>query len=206
MAHIPDGILALPVVAVGAVAAAACVASGLRGLDERRIPQVAILAAAFFVGSLIVIPVGPSSVHPLLAALMGLTIGAHAFPAILVGIMLQAALFGFGGLTTLGVNTVNIALPGVVLGLLLSPTVARAAPAGAAWLAGSCAALSVAGTAGLVALCLVLSGSEYVPSAKILVATYVPLMLGEGIITAFAVAFLKRVRPDFLAGRTLVSG
>jgi len=203
VAHIPDGLLSAPVLLGEGAIAVACVAVALRRLDDSRIPQVAILAAMFFVVSLLAIPIGPSSVHLLLSALMGLTIGLATFPAVMVGLVLQSLLFGFGGLTTLGVNTLNIALPGVICGWLFLPIIRRLPPGRGAVAGFVCAALSVAGTAGGVALALALSSSDFVPSAKVLVAAYVPLIIGEGLITAFAVAFLKRVRPETFAGRTL---
>ncbi len=203
MAHIPDGLLSVPVLAGGGVGAAVAVGIAMNRLEEARIPEVAILAAMFFVVSLFAIPVGPSSVHLLLSGLMGLTIGLATFPAVLVGLLLQSLLFGFGGLTALGVNTLNIALPGVVFGWLFLPLVRRLAPVPAAVAAFTCAALSVAGTGAGVALALALSSSDYVPAAKVIGATYLPLMLGEGAITAFAVLFLKRVRPETLGGATV---
>ncbi|WP_334174327.1 cobalt transporter CbiM [Pseudoxanthobacter sp.] len=199
MAHIPDGVLSAPVLIAGGVVALAGVGLGLRRLDDRLIPRAGILAAALFVGSLISVPVGPSSVHVLLSGLMGIMLGVAAFPAVLVMLLLQALLFGFGGLTTLGVNTVNIALPGVVCALLLGPAIRGTRHAATrAVLAGLAGALSVAGTGGLVALSLFLSSSEYTPVASILIATYVPLMIGEAFITAAIVAFLARVQPDAL--------
>lgn len=200
MAHIPDGVLSAPVLIGGWAIAGTAVAVSLRRLDDRTIPRAAILSATFFVASLIAVPVGPSSVHLLLAGLMGLTIGILAMPAVMVGLLLQALLFGFGGLTTLGINTVNIALPGVLCGALLAPLVARATPARAALLGGLCGALSVALTGLGVAAALALSASAYGPSAKIVLVTYLPLMVGEGLITGFAVSFLKRVKPEILAG------
>lgn len=198
MAHIPDGVLSAPVLAGGGLIAAAGLTVALRRLDERTIPRTAILAAMFFTCSLVAVPVGPSSVHLLLSGLMGLVLGILTIPAVMIGLILQAVLFGFGGLTTLGVNTVNIAAPGVIFGALFSPWVTRASAAQAAVLAGLCAALCVAATGGGVALALALSSSEFVPSAKIILITYVPLMIGETLITGFAVAFLKRVKPDAL--------
>ena len=129
MAHIPDGILSAPVLIGGALLAAAGVAWGLRRLDDRAIPRAAVLSAALFAGSLVAIPVGPSSVHLLLSGLMGIMLGAAAFPAVAVALLLQALLFGFGGLTTLGVNVFNIAMPGVLLGLALGPTIRTTASA-----------------------------------------------------------------------------
>ncbi|PTW62810.1 cobalt/nickel transport system permease protein [Breoghania corrubedonensis] len=199
MAHIPDGILSAPVLIGGAIIAAGGVGLGLKRLDDRAIPRAGILAAAFFAGSLIAVPVGPSSVHLLLSGLMGILLGFGTFPAMAVALLLQALLFGFGGLTTLGVNIVNIALPGVVLGLVLGPTIRSTASAGLRLgLAATVGALSVLGTGGLVALSLALSSPDYAPVASVLLATYVPLAIGEAFITAVAVSFLARVSPDAL--------
>lgn len=200
MAHIPDGLLSLPVLAGGWVATGGLAAWSLRRLREETIPTTAVMAAVFFSVSLVAVPVGPSSVHLLLAGLMGLMIGPLTVPAVMVGLALQALMFGFGGLLSLGVNTLNIALPGVVAGLLLGPLVGRAAPARAAVLAALGAALAVLATGGGVALALALSSPDYLPSARVLLLTYMPLMAAEALITGFAVHFLKRVRPEALAG------
>jgi cobalt/nickel transport system permease protein len=199
LAHIPDGVLSWPVLSGGGVLAAAGVALALRNLDEQTIPRTAVLSAVFFAGSLVAVPVGPSSVHLLFSGLMGLMLGTLAIPAVLIALVLQAALFGFGGLTTLGINTVNIAFPGVLLGAFFLPAVRTASPSRAGVLAALCAALCVAATGGCIAASLYLSSSDYAPSAKIVLATYAPLMIGEAVITGFAVAFLKRARPEALA-------
>lgn len=200
MAHIPDGILSVSVLVGGGVLAAGGVALALRRLDDRMIPRTAVLSAAFFAGSLIAVPVGPSSVHLLLSGLMGIMLGTGAFLAVLVALLLQALLFGFGGLTTLGVNTVTIALPGVLFGMAFGPAIRSASsPAIRAVLAGAVGALSVLGTGGLVALSIGLSSPDYTLVASILVATYLPLAVGEACVTAAVVAFLARVQPDALA-------
>lgn len=199
MAHIPDGVLTLPVLAGGAALTAAGLAWSMRGLDERTIPRTAVLSALFFAGSLVAVPVGPSSVHLLFSGLMGILLGLLTIPAVLVALILQAVMFGFGGLTTLGVNTVDIAGPGVIAGALLGPYVRSAAPARAGIVAALCGALAVAGTGASVALALVLSSSDYAPSARLVMATYLPLMAGEAVITGVAVAFLKRAKPEALA-------
>ncbi|MFC7555639.1 cobalt transporter CbiM [Pseudoroseomonas wenyumeiae] len=199
MAHIPDGILSAPVLIGGGVVAAAGVALGLKRLDDRLIPRTAILAAALFAGSLIAVPVGPSSVHLLLSGLMGIMLGTAVFPAVLVALLLQALLFGFGGLTTLGVNTVNIALPGLLAGMALGPSIRSTGSPGLRLLAGALAGLlPVIGTGVLVALALWLSSGDYTPVASVMAVTYLPLAIGEAFVTAAAVAFLARVQPDVM--------
>ncbi len=121
MAHIPDGVLSAPVLIAGAVATIAAVSFATRRLDYDRIPQAAVLAAAFFVASLVSVPVGASSVHLILNGLMGILLGWTAVPAILMALLLQAVFFGYGGLMVLGVNAFNIALPALLCGLVLAP-------------------------------------------------------------------------------------
>ncbi|MDJ0933290.1 MAG: cobalt transporter CbiM [Breoghania sp.] len=164
MAHIPDGILSAPVLIGGAVIAVGGVGLGLRRLDDRTLPRAGILAAAFFAGSLIVVPVGPSSVHLLLSGLMGILLGFATFPALAVALLLQAFLFGFGGLTSLDVNIVDMALPGVVLAMIFGPTIrnttSQQVRMGLSALVG---ALAVLGTDGCVALALTLSSPDLYP-------------------------------------------
>lgn len=199
MAHIPDGILTLPVLVGGAAVAATGVGLALRRIDDRAIPRIAILSAVFFAASLVSIPVGPSSVHLLLAGLMGIILGPGVFLAVLVALILQAVLFGFGGLTTLGVNTVNIALPGALAGLVLGPFIRRASsPLRAGALAAVGAAFCTFATGGLVALSLWLASSDFTPVARILLLTYLPLAIAEAAVTATVIAFLARVQPQAL--------
>lgn len=200
MAHIPDGILSAPVLIGGAVLAVGGVAWSLHHLDDRAIPRTAILSAAFFAGSLVAIPAGPSSVHLLFGGLMGIMLGPATFAAVTVALLLQALLFGFGGLTTLGVNVVNIAAPAVLSGLAFGHIVrTTTSPARRAGLAAAAGALSVLGTGGLVALSLALSSSDYAPAASILIATYLPLAAAEAFVTAVVVGFLARVHPEALS-------
>ena len=63
------------------------------------------MTAAFFVASLIHVSIGPTSVHLLLNGLLGVIVGRRAPLAVLLGLTLQAVLFGHGGFTTIGVNT-----------------------------------------------------------------------------------------------------
>lgn len=197
--HIVDGALSNPVVIAGAVAAAGGLAMGLRALSLERIPAAGVLSASFFVASLIHVPIGPSSVHLILNGLAGMILGWAAFPALFVGLLLQAVFFGFGGLTVLGINAVNIALPAVVAWMLFGRMAARGTPlTGALW-AGIGGAFAIAATTGMVAVSLALSGDAFIAAAKLVFLAHIPVMVIEGFLTGFAVLLVRKVKPDLFA-------
>ncbi len=194
--HIVDGALSNPVVIGGAVAAAGGIALGLKSLDLDRIPTAGVLSASFFVASLIHVPIGPSSVHLILNGLAGLLLGWAAFPALFVGLLLQAVFFGFGGLTVLGINTVNIALPAVLTWMIFGRLIAHGSPVqGAIW-GGVGGAFSIAATTAFVAVSLALSGDEFLPAAKLVFFAHIPVMAIEAVLTGFAVLLARKVKPE----------
>jgi cobalt/nickel transport system permease protein len=194
--HIVDGALSNQVVIVGAVAAIAGVGYGLRALPMEKIPAAGVLAASFFVASLIYVPIGPSSVHLILNGLAGVILGWAAFPALFVGLVLQSVFFGFGGLTVLGINTFNIAMPAVLAGLLVRPFLARATPRTAAILGGFAGGLAIALTTLFVALSLALSGDEFIPAAKLVLISHIPVIIIEAVLTGAAVYLASQVMPE----------
>jgi cobalt/nickel transport system permease protein len=198
VAHIPDGVLGAPVLVTGAAVSAGLLAVGLRRLDYEALPQAAVLSAAFFVSSLITVPLGPSSVHLLLNGLMGVLLGWTAVPALFVALVLQAAFFGYGGVLVLGVNTMNMALPALACAVALRPLLPRAGRRGILFVGAAAGALGVLLTAALVAMSLGLSGEPFLPAAKAVLLLYVPLALLEALMTATVLSFLRRVAPEVL--------
>jgi cobalt/nickel transport system permease protein len=194
--HISEGVLSAPVLLAGAGAAVLGTAIGLKRVDYDRLMSVAILASAFFVATLVHVPLGPTSAHLVLNGLLGFMLGWAAFPAILVGLTLQAALFQYGGFTTLGVNTLNMALPAVACFHAFRPLIRnpRGRYAGG-FLCGSLAVL-LAGL--LTAAALTFSEEGFATAAKLVLAAHLPVAVIEGIVTAGSVAFLARVRPELL--------
>ena len=196
--HISEGVLSAPVLIAGAVLSAGGVAIGLRKMSYDKIPQVAVLSSAFFVASLIHVPIGPSSVHLVLNGLVGVLLGWMAFPSILVALALQALLFQFGGFTSLGVNTFNMAAPAVIAYYLFNFSI-RKANHFISMLAGFGAGMIGVGLGALlVAIALVTTGESFLNVAKILVVAHLPVMVIEGIVTSFCVVFLKKVKPEIL--------
>jgi cobalt/nickel transport system permease protein len=199
MAHIPDGVLSVPAVITGAVVSVGLLALSLRRLDDDRIPQAAVLSAAFFVSSLITVPIGPSSVHLLLNGLMGLLLGWMAVPAILVALILQAAFLGYGGLTALGVNAMNMMLPALLCAVAVRPLLKHPTPRRSWWAGAAAGALGVLASGVLVAGTLALSGEAFRPAAQVVALTFAPLALAEAVISGVVVGFLQRVEPELLA-------
>ena len=194
--HIVDGALSAPVVVGGAILCAGGIGVGLKTLTIEKIPAAGVLSAAFFVASLIHMSIGPSSVHLIMNGLAGLVLGWTAFPALFVALLLQAVFFGFGGITTLGVNTVDIALPAVMVYYLCRRGVGASSPrAAAAWgaLGGG---LAIALTTGGVAAALSLTGAEFLPAAKLVFFAHIPIMAIEAAVSGAAVLLVRRVKPE----------
>ena len=209
--HLPDGLLPPAVCAAGmATAAVACAASlaaiGRRPDPGRAVPEASIFTAAFFVASWIHVPVPPTSVHLVLNGLLGVALGAFAFPAILIGLFFQAVMFQHGGLTTLGVNATLIGVPALVVGGLFRSLGRawrrrRTTAAVAGFLAGAGGVVLAAAGASALLVFAVPEGLD--PSLRrtgllALVAGHLPLALVEGVFTALVVLFLRRVEPELL--------
>jgi len=195
--HIAEGVAPVSVAAGGAVLAAAGVVAGLRAMKDEQIPRAALMSAAIFVASLVIrLPLGASSVHPILNGLAGLVLGWAAVPAFLVCLFLQAVLFQFGGITTLGINTVTMGFPAVVCYYLFSRRIRRCSSRRGAFLQG-CAAGVTALILSFVlwATALILSGRPFAVIVKLALVPHIGLVLIEGLFTGFVVSFLARVYP-----------
>jgi cobalt/nickel transport system permease protein len=198
--HLVDGLIAPPVLAATSAIAAGGVAFGLKRLEPENLPRAALASGVFFVASLVHVPLGPSSVHLLMAGLAGVVLGWAACPALAVALVLQAVFFGFGGLTTLGVNLLVMAGPAVALGLAGRAALARFGDRVAVWVGGLVGGLSVILGATMAALVLAASGEAFRPLAQALVVAHLPVAAIEAAVTAAALSFLVRLRPAGVAG------
>jgi len=196
--HIPDGVLSPPVLAAGVIATALGTYAGLRKLDYEDVPRVGVIAAALFLASLMHVPLGPGSVHLVLNGIAGLLLGWSVFPAFLVALLLQLLLFGFGGLTSLGVNTFNMAAPGV-LAYLLFRNFLRTNGIWSFAFGAAGSAIGIVGSAVILFSTLLLSGSEFLQTARIVLLAHVPIVIIEGIVGGFCISYLRRVRPEMLS-------
>lgn len=196
--HITDGVLSLPVLGASVVGAIAVLAYSVKGTKAEEIPRISLLTGTFFVLSLIHIPLGPTSVHPLMAGLLGILLGRRAPVAIFLGLSLQFLLFQFGGLTTLGVNTLLVSLPALAAYRFyyifnnLSIFIRGSLSGG----------LGVLFVAVLLVITLSMSSDYFVgglfSAVNLIAASYIPLIFIELLFTGFAVQLLHRARPGYL--------
>lgn len=197
--HISEGVLNAQTLGIGALLTVAGLGIGLRKMDYEKLPEVAVLASVFFIASLVHVPIGPSAAHLILTGMCGMLLGWAAFPALFVGLALQSVLFGFGGITTLGVNTFNMAFPAVALGTLSRRFIRDSRPFvryTAEFVAGA-GAIMLSGI--LVALCLTLSlGQSIDIAARLIILAHIPVMIIEGLITVFIVEFVRKIRPEMI--------
>jgi len=196
--HISEGILSAPVLITGVALTATAVGYSLKKMEHKEVPKVAILSSVFFVASLIHVPVGPSSVHLILNGIIGVLLGWSAFPAILVALALQGVLFQFGGITTLGVNTFNMALPAIICFYLFNRGIKGENNFIVLILAFVCGFLAVLLSGVMVAAALVFTGEPFMQVAKLMLIAHLPIMILEGILTVFCIGFLRKVRPEIL--------
>ena len=196
--HISEGVLNAPILIGGAAAAVALTAIGLKKMRFERIMVVALLTSAFFIASLIHVPLGPGSIHLVLNGLLGIILGWACFPAIVTALILQALFFQYGGFTVLGVNTLIMALPALSSYYLVRPWL-RTAGKKRSLAAFSGGFLAILFSALLMAMFLVGSDKGFFDTAIIILATQFPLMIVEGCITMFAILFLAKVQPEFIA-------
>ena len=199
--HISDGVLSPQVWVSGYVITGALATYILaKKTDVSEIPKLSVITAAVFVASLIHIPVGPTSVHLVLSGLAGITLGLSAFPAILVALILQAFLFQHGGITTIGINTVNMGLPALAAyGVFLAVT--RTNIKGKYTIFGGLAGgIAIALGIALLSLCLLSTGEylEYV--VPYVVVAHLPVVAIEAIVVGAFAGFMARVRPQLLKG------
>jgi hypothetical protein len=113
-------------------------------------------------------------------------------------LLLEAVVFGTGGLLALGWNTINMV---VIMGLLGAGVYHALRGRGAnAWGAAFCSGW-IATEFGSLVTCLELAAAGTSPlefSLPAMMSTQAIVGVGEGLVTASAVAFLSRSRPDLM--------
>ena len=195
-----------------------------KGNIEERIPRIAVVTAALFVACLLKIPMPPSSLHLMLAGLAGILLGPLSFVCIFISLLLQAILFQFGGITVLGVNSLLMGVPALAGWLIFKALSKTKLPFAASGALTSVIAVTI--TTVLLGIIFYASGVDFgslgamlervsgIPILSTLsdmLAKYpamltffmiflmnIPLMIAEGIISAFMLQFIEKVSPEIL--------
>lgn len=198
--HISEGILSGGVLAIGWAGTIAGVSYGLKKTNPGKIIQTALISSAFFLASLVNIRIGPSSTHMTLLAPMGLILGHAVFPAVFTALLLQALLFGFGGILVLGANAFVMGsaslVTHIIFGRMIRESSGRYRVIVLSFMAGVLAVIIAAVIAGIF---LMITDSNFAGAVKILLTAHVPVAIVEGIVTSFLVMWLKRSAPEFLS-------
>lgn len=200
--HIADGILSAPVLAAGFGGTAILAAVTLRKMGHEEIPRISVMSALFFVVNLIHIPIGPTSIHFIMNGLVGVILGKRAFPAIMLGVILQAFLFGFGGVTVIGVNCVM--LGGGALIAYFIWQLRHRFPLGdrLEMIFGALAGATGIFVSGVIlALALFFTGEEFLATAGYALTAHVPALVIEAIVVGACASFLKKTKPELLSGQ-----
>jgi len=207
--HIPDGFIAPEMYLPAYGVAAGLWTYGLRrlqaGLGEETIPRLAVLTAFSFVVMMVMVPLpGGTSAHATGIALLAILFGVWtAFMAVSLVLLLQALLFGGGGVTALPVNALAMGMVGSMVAWytyrLLRPVNEGFAVVAAGWLSINVSALLVALVLGLQPV--IAHGEDGQPLffpfglSVTLPAVMLPhavIGIGEGVLTLLMWRFIRR--------------
>ena len=187
--HISEGVLSTGVIVGSSAILAPLIINSIRRLQYDDISKVALLSALFFVVSTIHLPLGVTSVHFMMLGIIGIMLGWHSFTALLIALLLQALLIGFGGITSLAVNTLNTGVGAISAYYLYKILKDRLPFVLMSFLVGS---VPIVLTSIGIGVALMFSSSEFLTVAKTAVIAHLPLALIEGVIMVFAFKTLQK--------------
>lgn len=206
--HIPDGFLNVATAAGTYAVSAGGIAYSLRRLagklGEKQVPMVGVMAAFIFAAQMLNFPVaGGTSGHLVGGALAAILLGPWTGLLVMTCVLLvQTIIFQDGGITALGANVLNMGIIAVFMGYYLYHLTLKTfrgrgfAEALGGFVAGW---VSVFMAAVACAFELALSGTSPISLALPAMAGIHALIgVGEGLITALVLGFIKATRPDLL--------
>lgn len=205
--HIPDAFIPLDQAIVYWIIVIPFITLSIRWarqeMDDMKIPLLAALAAGIFAIQAMNIPIGMgTSGHMVGAVLAAIILGSPWAGVLLLTLVLFVQALGFadGGVTTLGVNILNMGvISGFVgyytfVGLKKIKLSMPIAAFGGAWLGLFISAI-------VCSIQMTLAGIFPLVTGLAAMGTYHAIIgvIGEGAITAIAVSAIARARPDLLS-------
>jgi cobalt/nickel transport system permease protein len=210
--HAPDGFLEPPVAAVTAVLSAVILMFALRQsrreLKDKQLPLAGITAAFIFAAQMFNFPVASGTTgHLLGGALAAILLGpATGSLVVAIVVIVQALLFADGGLSALGYNVMNMAIVPAFGGYALFLVFRRIMPTNSGGIVGAtglAAAFSVVLSAMAFSIEWLFGASAPVPFDNVftaMVGVHLLIGIGEGVISALAMAAVLASRPDLVYG------
>ncbi len=208
--HIYDGMLTLYVAIPAFIVTAIFWAISVKKvkITEQQVPIMGLLTALFFAAMMLNFPViGGTTAHLLGAAVIGLILGPFAgCISMSIILVLQAFLFGDGGLIALGANTLNMGIIGVfvpcvlflVLNKILKPKTNGTLYAmifASAFIGSVLAAVSAGVELGLSQPIFTYGLDVTVPA---MLLNHSVIGVAEGVVTVILIGTLLKLRPDVL--------
>jgi len=174
--------------------------------EESRLPLTGVLAAFVFAAQMVnfKIPGTGSSGHFVGSLLLAVLLGpARAMICMAAVLLLQALVFGDGGVLALGCNFFNMGLVGALGGWWIFRLLAGSAPKPSrrAWCAAVAAWFSVVAGSVMVVVETTLSGRvdlSFSRFLQLMVGIHCLIGVGEALITFGVVAYLAKARPALL--------
>ena len=189
--HIADGIIAAEITVAADVVSVGALFFFGKKIQTDDVPKMGLLAAALFVVSLVHFPIAGTSMHLGLYGLAGILLGLRAFPVIFAALLFQSLILQHGGLLSVGLNAINMGIGAssayLVWKISGAPEFVRA------FLAGF---FGIFAAAFLMAVEFELSG--YGKGIFYLLYGYALVAVIEGVLTASAVGFFRRINPVIL--------
>lgn len=185
--HISEGVLGSKELVAGAIIGVALLVYAYKKTDFEQLQKVAFFSALFFLFSFIHIPLGPTSIHLSGIGVVGLMLGFGSPLAIFVALVLQALLFGYGGVSVLGVNLVIMALPAIIV-----YTMFRNATKHLYLVYFSVGFTGVFLASILLCVTLWINGEAFRHIARLIFVANLPLAIIEGVVTLFLLKFLSK--------------
>lgn len=208
--HIPDGFLSLYVIIPTFIITIIFWIISFKKIKitDQQVPIMGLLTALFFAAMMMNYPIiGGTTAHLLGGASIGLILGPFAgCISVTIILVLQALLFGDGGLTTLGANVLNMGIIGVFVPcalFLLMNKVFKVKATGtlyamifiSAFVGDVLAAVSAGTELGLSQPTFAYGLSIAVPAMAI---NHSIIGVAEGIVTIVLIGTLLKLRPDVL--------
>jgi cobalt/nickel transport system permease protein len=221
--HIPDGYLGpqtyVPAFAVMVAFWSAGIAKVKKTLRLKQVPLLALGAAFSFVIMMFNVPIpGGTTGHAVGAVLVAILFGPWAATVVVsLALIVQALLFGDGGITAIGANCFNMAVVCPFVGWWIYRLIAGSSPVQSArhWLGGA-----IGGWLGLTAASIV-AGVEFgiqpliahdaagralycpfglhIAVPAMFLGHFLVFGLVEGVVTALVIAYFQRTAPEMLS-------